>query len=233
MKAILLAAGLGTRLRPLTDNTPKCLVPIAGKPLLMYWFEALTQVGITEFHINTHYLADKVQQFVETLPATYNITLYHEPQLLGTLGSLSNMLDDSFFHEEPLLVAHADNLVFCDWQAFINAHRAQQNVVASMMTFDSDTPSSCGIVETDENNCLVAFHEKVKNPPSNRASGAIFLFNRALMAHISDKTEQCTDISCHLVPKLLGKVYCWHNQEYLRDIGTPESLKFAQRDMST
>lgn len=231
MKAILLAAGLGTRLRPITDDIPKCLVPIAGKPLLMYWLEALADLGVTEFHINTHYLADKVNQFVKALPAKYQVTLYHEAELLGTLGSLVNMVDESFFQTGPVLVAHADNLVFCDWQAFVAAHLVNKEAVGTMMTFDTDMPSSCGIVETDSNNCLKGFYEKVENPPSNRASGAIFLFNQTLTSFLNDKSEQCTDISCHLIPKLLGKIYCWHNQEYLRDIGTPEALSRAEQEV--
>ena len=61
MRAILLAAGLGTRLRPITDKIPKCLVPINGKPLIDYWLEQLTKAGIEKFLINTHYLHEKVE----------------------------------------------------------------------------------------------------------------------------------------------------------------------------
>lgn len=231
MKAILLAAGLGTRLRPITNTIPKCLVPIAGKPLLMYWLEALSKVGVTEFHINTHYLADKVTGFIEQLPSQYKVITYHEPELLGTLGSLSNMINDSDFNQGSVLVAHADNLVFCDWQDFLQSHQSRPNAIGTMMTFDTDVPSSCGIVETDQEQCLMGFHEKVENPPSNHASGAIFLFNQALIKYLAEKDESETDISLHLMPKLIGKMYCWHNDNYLRDIGSPEALKQANNDV--
>ena len=72
MKTILLAAGLGTRLRPLTENIPKCLVPIKGKPLLQIWIENLHAAGISNFLINTHYLYDKVNLFLSTIPFSRN-----------------------------------------------------------------------------------------------------------------------------------------------------------------
>ena len=65
MRAILLAAGLGTRLRPITDTIPKCLVPINGKPLIDYWLEQLTKAGIEKFLINTHYLHEQVESYIE------------------------------------------------------------------------------------------------------------------------------------------------------------------------
>ena len=70
MRALLLAAGLGTRLRPLTDTMPKCLVPIKGRPLLSIWLERLTQAGIGPFLINTHYLANQVEVLLEASQPT-------------------------------------------------------------------------------------------------------------------------------------------------------------------
>ena len=95
MKAILLAAGLGTRLRPITDTTPKCLVPIGSKPLLQIWLERLSEAGIGPFLINTHYLADQVKTFVEESAFRKKITLVHENHLLGTAGTLIENLDFS------------------------------------------------------------------------------------------------------------------------------------------
>ena len=93
MRAILLAAGFGTRLRPLTNTTPKCLVPIKGKPLLEVWLERLSEVGVGPFLINTHYLAEQVERFVELSLYTDNITLVHEAKLYGTEGTLIENLD--------------------------------------------------------------------------------------------------------------------------------------------
>ena len=74
-KSILLAAGLGTRLRPLTDSIPKCLVPIAGRPLLDYWIESLCDAGVSEARVNTHAHADQIRAYIERVNATGRLHL--------------------------------------------------------------------------------------------------------------------------------------------------------------
>ena len=81
MKALLLSAGLGTRLRPLTDTIPKCLVQINGKPLLQIWLENLTKYGVKEFLINTHYLHKQVEDFANNSTFKEKITLIYEKEL--------------------------------------------------------------------------------------------------------------------------------------------------------
>ena len=88
MRALLLAAGLGTRLRPLTDVTPKCLAPIRGRPLLDIWLERLSAAGIGPYLINTHYLASQVVEYVESSKYKSLVTIVHEPVLAGTAGTL-------------------------------------------------------------------------------------------------------------------------------------------------
>ena len=93
MNALLLAAGLGSRLRPITNNTPKCLVPINGKPLLEYWLENIFNSGINECLINTHYLNNKVDDYVANSKYKKKIKLVFEKNLLGNAGSLKNIID--------------------------------------------------------------------------------------------------------------------------------------------
>jgi mannose-1-phosphate guanylyltransferase len=88
MKAFLLAAGKGTRLRPLTFNTPKCLVPICGKPLVEYWFMLFRQYGIQEILINTSHLAEKVRSYVKNSSSGVKIRLTYEKNLLGSGGTV-------------------------------------------------------------------------------------------------------------------------------------------------
>jgi mannose-1-phosphate guanylyltransferase len=107
MRAILLAAGLGTRLRPLTGQIPMCLVPIKGKPLLERWLESLTKAGVGPFLINTHYLAAQVEEFIESSSYKDQVTLVHEHMLRGTAGTLIANLD--FFQGEDGFLIHADN----------------------------------------------------------------------------------------------------------------------------
>jgi len=108
LRALLLAAGLGTRLRPITLHTPKCLVPVAGEPLLGRWLRQLEAAGCEAVLINTHYLADQVEAFLQQRPAgPMGVHTIHEPELLGTAGTL--LSNRAFFEDSTGLLIHADN----------------------------------------------------------------------------------------------------------------------------
>ncbi len=226
MKAILLAGGYGTRLRPITDTIPKCLVEIQGKPLLDYWLELLLQGEIDQVLINTHYLANLVEQHIEQSCWQDKILLVHEETLLGTAGTLK--ANASFCNDGSVFIAHADNLARFDLSDFIECHKARpEGVHITMMTFDTDTPESCGIVEQAEKNIVVAFHEKVKNPPSRRANGAVYIFDEIALKEVLTSSPEVTDISLDVIPDFMSRIQTYHNLDYLRDIGTPESLRQA------
>ena len=117
MKVLLLAAGLGTRLAPLTNTIPKCLVPINGRPLLDHWMELLSAGGIGDVLVNLHYLPDQVRAYLADCRYPLQITTTYEPRLLGTGGTLLRNRD--YFHGEPVMLVHADNLSLFDLRAFI------------------------------------------------------------------------------------------------------------------
>ena len=93
MKAFLLAAGEGTRLRPLTLNTPKCLIPICERPLIEYWFDLFALYGIDEVLINTSYLAEKVREYINNHSRDIKIKLTYEKSLLGSGGTIKKNWD--------------------------------------------------------------------------------------------------------------------------------------------
>ena len=125
MKAFLLAGGLGTRLRPLTDTTPKCLVEIGGRTLLDLWLDALAKVGVDEVLVNTHHLAERVEAHVAQRQDVPVVRLSHEPTLLGSAGTL--MANKDFVAGEPMfLVINADNLTDFDLGRLVEAHRAAE-----------------------------------------------------------------------------------------------------------
>ena len=121
MKAILLAGGVGSRLRPITATIPKCLVPIHGQPLLDIWLEQLTAHGIGPFLVNTHYLPKQVEHFVEQSLYRDSVTLAHETQLLGTAGT--EWANREWIGDEPFKLVHADNNCLCDFLAFVELSR--------------------------------------------------------------------------------------------------------------
>lgn len=227
MRALLLAAGLGTRLRPITNHVPKCLVPIHGKPLLGYWLELLFPAYVDRVLLNTHYLPDPVRAFVETSPWRNRITLVHEDYLLGTGGTI--LKNRSFLNQGPFLVAHADNLTRFDVAALIARHTHRpQGVIMTMMTFTTDDPSSCGIVEENDLGIVTGFHEKVKNPPGNHANAAVYIMEPEIMSILEALGSPVIDLSTEIIPRLLGKICTYHNDDYHRDIGTIESLRLSE-----
>lgn len=227
MKALLLAAGEGTRLRPITNEIPKCLVPIDGKPLLEYWLENLSRVGVDEFLINTSYLHTKVEEFVQKSSYKDKITLVYEPKLLNTGGTL--FANKDFFSSEPFLLVHADNLSFCDFGAFIKSHETRPNhCEITMMLFHTDTPQSCGIVELDEAGVVQQFYEKVQNPPSNLANGAVYICEPSIFNFLESLGKENIDFSLEVLPAYMGKINTYINHTYHRDIGTVESFAMAQ-----
>lgn len=227
MKALLLAAGLGIRLRPLTDRIPKCLVPIRGKPLLEYWLDALLCNGIREVLVNTHHLAGMVEAFRDTSPWRDRVKLVYEPELLGTGGTI--LANRDFFGREAFLVAHADNLSRFSVPAFREAHAQRPRAaVMTMMTFDTDAPSSCGIVETDAEGLVVRFHEKVGNPSGRRANGAVYILEPEVVDFVASLGKRFVDLSTEVIPRFLGRIATFHNVDYHRDIGTLESLRRAE-----
>src|SRR5450830_907814 len=136
MRALLLAAGLGTRLRPLTDFLPKCLVPINGRPLLDYWIENLVTQGIDEILINTHYYAAQVNAYIQQSTWHKQVTLIYEDHLLGTAGTA--LANRDFFCNEPFLLAHADNLTRFNSADFIDTHRRRPaGTDLTMMLFET------------------------------------------------------------------------------------------------
>ena len=227
MRALLLAAGYGTRLRPLTDNIPKCLVPIRGRPLLDYWLELLFEGGIEGVLVNTHFLAEKVAEFVGASLWRNRVTLVHEETLLGTGGTV--LRNRAFFENKAFLVAHADNLTRFDARALIARHASRPAGVAiTMMTFTSDAPRTCGIVVEDAQGIVREFHEKVPDPPGNRANGAGYIFEPEIIGLIESLGNPVADLSTEVLPHYLGRICTFFNADYHRDIGSPEGLRKAE-----
>ncbi len=225
MRALLLAAGYGTRLRPLTDTTPKCLVPIKGQALLDIWLGRLTRGGIGPFLVNTHYRAQQVQAHVQAGPFDRQVTFAYEPELRGTAGTLIHNL--GFFAGEDGLLIHADNYCRADFRAFVHAHHTRPaDCTMTMMTFRTDRPSSCGIVELDDRGVVVGFYEKVQSPPGNLANGAVYILSSELLQDLSD--GPCfTDFSTEVLSRCLGRIYTHETTEAFYDIGTPEAYAAA------
>ena len=229
LRALLLAAGLGTRLRPLTLHTPKCLVPIGGEPLLGRWLRQLEQVGCEAVLVNTHYLAEQVEDYLQSWQSpTMTVHTVHEPKLLGTAGTL--LANQAFFANATGLLIHADNAMAEGLRPFLDAHQtSEMGCLLTMLTFKTDTPSSCGIVEIDDQNIVLGFHEKLSDPPGDRANGALYAFNPPLLEHLNGMATPPSDFSTEVIPSLIGRIKTWNTDQAYLDIGTPDALAKAQQ----
>jgi len=227
MKAILLAGGIGSRLRPITDTIPKCLVSVHGQPLLDIWLQKLSGYKIGPFLINTHYLPKKVERYVQQSPYKDVVTLVHEPQLLGTAGTV--WANREWIGSEPFMLVHADNYCLCDFGCFVKSHQKKPpGIVMTMMTFETSTPETCGILGISEDGIVQAMHEKVEDPPGNIANAAVYIVNPEIFDFAIFKLTPPTDFSAEVIPELLGKIKAWQNSGIHEDIGTPESYRRAQ-----
>lgn len=229
LRALLLAAGLGTRLRPITLHTPKCLVPIHGEPLLGRWLRQLEAAGCEAVLINTHYLADQVMAFLGKRPTTaMTVETVHEQELLGTAGTL--LANRAFFAGATGLLIHADNAMGGDLGGLLDAHSHRASgCECTMLTFNTDQPNSCGIVVTDGQGVVTAFHEKVPDPPGNRANGAVYVFDPPFLADLARMTPLPSDFSTEVIPSLIGRIQSWPTDRPYLDIGTPAALAAAQQ----
>ena len=173
-----------------------------------------------------------MQDFLKASQPTHlqlSIRSTFESQLLGTAGTLLNLLPQ-LHPEQDLLLVHADNLSWFSLQAFLNAHqRRPAGTEMTMMTFQTDTPQSCGIVELNEQGVMQAFHEKLADPPSNLANGAVYLISPAGLARIKSMGPMF-EFSTQVIPEFIGKIYCWQNTTYHRDIGNPQAYEAAQSE---
>lgn len=231
MRALLLAAGMGTRLRPITNTIPKCLVPIHGRPLLDNWFDLLFDAGIERVLVNTHYLADTVERHVAASPYADRIDLVHEASLLGTGGTV--VANRHYFASAPFLLAHVDNLTDFDVLNLLDAHqRRPQAAAMTMLAFRTDDPQSCGILELDGRHLVRAFHEKVDNPPGNLANAAVYILEREVVDHAVSLGKPVVDLQTEVIPSFMGRILAVETNGYHRDIGNPESLRLANLEFN-
>jgi len=154
---MVLAAGRGTRLKPLTNSIPKPMIPFAGKPLLEHIIKLLAQHGFDELIINLYHLPEVIQDyFGDGSKWNVHISYSLEDELLGTAGAVRKVMN---FFDEPFLVYYGDNLTNFDLTNMLRAHQ-QQQVIASIGLLWMDDPTTRGIIGLDENGLINRFIEK-------------------------------------------------------------------------
>jgi NDP-sugar pyrophosphorylase family protein len=232
VKAIILAAGAGTRLRPLTDACPKPMLPIAGRPLLAHTLDWLRRHGVTEAALNLHHLPGVVRDGLGDGGAWCMALRYsYEPELLGTAGAVRTIAERfPGWIDRTFLVIYGDLLLDLDLQDLAVFHQAN-GAALTMALKRTATPRSQGMVEVDAQGRVRRFVEK---PPAweggDLANAGVYLCEPAVLGAIP---PGFSDFGHDVIPAMLAKgapVYGRLARGYLLDIGTPEAYAQAQRD---
>jgi len=232
MKAIILAAGKGTRLLPLTMNLPKCLMPVAGRPLIDWQLSWLKKHGVTECIINLHYLPEQVRAHCGDgaafgLHAEYSF----EPELLGTAGAVKKVSD--FFVNSPFLVIYGDN--FSQWdlgrlEACAEQPDSAAAVLAVIAVHWREDVTHSGMVETDGEDRILRYVEKPSADAvtSHWVNAGFYYLHPKVLDYIP-AGEFC-DFSYHVFPAMLQAgeaLYAAKMDEPIIGIDTLEAYKQA------
>ncbi len=227
MKAMILAAGEGTRLRPLTLSTPKPMIPIVGKPLLAWTLDWLAAQGVTDAAINLYHRPQSIPDFFGETYANINLRYCYEDTLRGTSGGVKGAAD--FLSDAPFFVVYGDNLLQADLRRLLDFH-AQRGGAATIALFDHPNPTAAGIVGLDPDGRITRFVEKP--PPdqifSRQANAGVYVLDPSVLDAIPAGAP--SDFGRDIFPALLARGEALHGMPlggYIQDTGTPDTYRRA------
>lgn len=230
-KAIILAGGLGTRLRPLTDKTPKPLLPIQGKPTMQYALENLRKHDVTEIILGISYHADKIEDYFKdgedlNIHLTYSI----EESPLGTGGAVKQAVDQNKI-TEPFILAWGDNLMDIDWTGMLESHARTDAKITMALTSREDV-ENFGVAELDGNNIL-RFVEKPKreDAPSNLINAGAFVISPEAL-DILPEGKSSIEYDCFQKLTSEGSVYAFKHEGQWFPTDTLEKYRFADENFN-
>ena len=225
VKAFLLAAGQGTRLRPITDAIPKCLVPIRGVPMLEIWMDLCRKAGIDEVMVNLHTHVDMVQSWLAHSRNGVRVRMVEEPKLLGSAGTV--LANRDWIGSDPYFwILYADVLTNANLKRMLDAH-LEQRLAATLGLYHVPDPTRCGIVSFDSQMVIHEFEEKPSHPKSRWAFSGIMIATPELVSQIPPSCP--VDLGFDVLPRLAGRMLAYPISDFLLDIGTPENYLAAQR----
>ena len=233
MKAMVLAAGQGSRLRPLTDTCPKPMLPLGGKPLLEHVITLLAHHGFDEVVVNLHHLPEQIRAYFGD-GSTWGVRLSysHEEQLLGTAGAVARMAD---FFDQPFLVYYGDNLCNMDLGALWRTH-LDRGGIATMGLHRLDDPCRSGIVQLDQDGRVRRFIEKPRREqvfPDYQINCGIYALAPEILNWIPNLGP--SDFGRDIFPRLLEAdqpIYGYPMRGQLLASDTPERYAHAQTQIA-
>ncbi|MDP9132011.1 MAG: NDP-sugar synthase [Nitrospirota bacterium] len=231
MKAMILAAGFGTRLKPLTDVTPKPLLPVAGTPMIIWNLLLLRRHGFQEVNINLHHLGAMIRQALgDGSGFGMQISYSHEPLILGTGGGIKQV--EPYFQDEPVLVLNGDTLFELDLSALMAFHDAQQAAATLVLRRDSEA-ARWGLIEVTDRAEVVRITGRgssMATPTNARMFAGIHILHpRLLYALPAGKQSSIIDAYVQGIQdeeRIMGYDF----DGYWTDVGTPQRYAQVERD---
>lgn len=230
MKAVIMAGGEGSRLRPLTCTLPKPMAKVLGKPIIEYIFDVLCAGGVTEAAVTLGYLPHAIEEHYESGYKNLKLEFIREDEPLGTAGSVKNAASG---YDEPFIVISGDALCNFDIKKIMEYHKASSAEITIVGT-DASDPREYGIVKVGKENRVVGFVEKPSwnQAVSNLANTGIYIINPKCLELIPKGRRY--DFASDLFPLMLERdmpIYCYHTKEYWCDVGNIEAYLKCQRDV--
>jgi len=231
MKAVLIAGGFGTRLRPLTLTRPKHLLPIVNRPHLHHVFDLLQKHGMNEVILSTSYLAESFEDSIRTARAMgMHVEVAHEESALGTAGALKNA--GQFLEDGTFFAFNGDVLTDMDLTAALAWHRSKGSEATIVLT-PVDDPSAYGVVPTGPDGRVLGFIEKppADEAPTNLINAGVYILEASVLDRIPEGEVYSAERG--LFPGLVAEgapMYAMGTDAYWMDIGTPEKYRQANID---
>lgn len=216
MKAMILAAGRGTRVKPITNDIPKPMIPLLQKPVLESIIEHLRDNGITQIIINTSYLSRQIEEYFGN-GSRFGVHIAYSfegekvakeliPNALGSAGGMKKIQEENEFFDDTFLVLCADALIDLDIKKVIKIHKEKKSLVTlALKNVSKKDVSKYGIVQVNEEDKILTFQEKpsIKDATSTLANTGIYIFEPEVFNYIPKNKEY--DIGSELIPDLVSK----------------------------
>jgi mannose-1-phosphate guanylyltransferase len=223
MKAVILAGGMGTRLRPLTYSMPKPLVPLVDRPMVMHIIDSLPKEVDTVI-LAVSYMKDRLEDFFAENDCGRKVILVNEETPLGTGGALKNVssyIDGTFF------AFNGDVLTSLDLEDMLAKHRSRKGV-GTISLWEVDDPTAFGVVGTTADDRIGVFQEKPerRDAVSNSINAGVYIFEPEIFRHIGDGV---VSLEREVFPRIMGKGLYGHRFiGYWVDCGTRDNYLKAQ-----
>src|SRR5215204_3680960 len=232
MRAVVLVGGQGSRLRPITFDIPKALVPLRNRPFMGYMLDFLRRGGVSGAVLSLGYLPDPIQAYLcgQQDLDDFSVDYAVEDHALGTAGGIKNA--EEYLDGETLVVVNGDVLTGMDLATAIEVHKTTDALATITLTSVED-PTAYGLVEVDHDMLVHRFLEKpaADEVTTNLVNAGIYVLEREVLNMIPPGREVSIEREIFPALQAMGKLRAHISSAYWRDIGTPRSYLVASHDI--